>query len=94
MTEAKLQTEIIKHLRKKGCFVIKHNGGVGVPAGTPDLSFYLEGFYGFIEVKKTAKSTFQPLQQKRLEQLNEWSWAKAVNVSNWPEVKAELEQIL
>lgn len=91
--EAKLQSDIIKYLRSKGCFVMKC-AGAGVPTGTSDIFFCLEGFYGFIEVKASLKSAFQPLQQDFLLKMNQWSWAKAVSPENWPEVYAELETML
>jgi len=94
MSEAKLQSEIIKWLKKKGCYVIKHNAGAGVPMGCPDLSFYLEGCYGFIEVKASKTAKYQPLQKETLTKLDDWSWAKRVDPSNWDEIKAELEQML
>lgn len=91
--EAKLQSEIIKYLKGKHCFVMKCSGP-GVPTGTADLFFCLEGFYGFIEVKASAKSPYQPLQPEFITKMNIWSWAKAVHPGTWPEVKAELEKIL
>lgn len=94
MSESKLQSEIIKFLKKKGCYVIKHNASPGVPTGCPDLSFYIEGMYGFIEVKAGPKSAYQPLQKEALEKLDGWSWAKRVDPSNWQIIKEELEQIL
>lgn len=93
MTEAKLQSDIIKFLRGKKCFVMKP-GGAGVPVGTSDIFFCLEGFYGFIEVKRSEKAPFQPLQLEFLEKMNDWSWAKAVWPDNWPEIQAELEVML
>jgi len=93
MLESKLQSEIIKWLRAKKCFTMKC-GGAGTPVGTADIFFCYEGFYGFIEVKKSAKAKFQPLQPEFLAKMSEWSWAKAVWPDNWDEVKAELEQML
>lgn len=93
MSEAKLQSDIIKFLRSKKCFVMKPTGA-GVPLGTSDIVFFLEGFYGFIEVKRSEKAPFQPLQPEFLEKMDEWSWAKAVWPENWPEIQAELEAML
>lgn len=93
-SEAKLQSEIVKFLKSKGCFVIKHNAGNGVPTGCPDLSFYIEGWYGFIEVKATDRSPYQPLQERTLERLNGWSWARRVDPTSWEETKQELERML
>lgn len=93
MTEAKLQSEIIRYLRGKHCFVMKC-GGAGVPVGTSDVFFCVEGFYGFIEVKASKKAKFQPLQKEFIDKMIEWSWAKAVYPENWPETKVELEKML
>lgn len=94
MSESQLQSEIIKWLKINGCIVIKHSVKSGVPAGTADLSFYCEGFYGFIEVKSSAKAKVQPLQREFIEKMNEWSWAKFVYPENWEEVKAEIAGML
>ena len=92
--EARLQAEITKHLKSKGCFVAKMPAHPGVPTGTPDLFFCKEGFYGFIEVKASKTARFQPLQKERIAIFDKWSWAKAVYPTNWPEVKKELDIIL
>lgn len=68
--------------------------GAGVPTGTSDIFFCIEGFYGFIEVKKSEKARFQPLQPEFLEKMNGWSWARAVWPENWLEIKSELRNIL
>jgi len=94
MIEKKLQSEIIKYLKSKGCYVIKHNASPGVPVGCPDLSFYIEGFYGFIEVKASKTSRFQPLQKETIARLDGWSWGRVVYPGNWAEVKNELGEML
>ncbi len=93
MIESRLQSEIIKYLRSKHCFVMKC-GGAGVPTGTSDIFFCYEGFYGFIEVKRSKGSPFQPLQPEFLKKMHDWSWAKAVYPENWLEIKSELEAML
>lgn len=92
--EAKLQSEIVKYLRSKGCYVIKTKPGPGVPKGCPDVVFLLEGFWGAIEVKKDEKAAYQTLQKPTLEKLHDWSWAKRVDPSNWEVIKLELESLL
>lgn len=94
MTEAKLQSEVIKYLKGRGCYVIKTKPGVGIPKGCPDVIFMLEGFWGAIECKTSRTATYQALQEETLEKFNEWSWAEAVYPENWQEVRAELEAIL
>lgn len=91
MKESKLQAEIIRFLKKKGCYVIKTSPGPGTPIGCPDIIALFEGCWIAIEVKASAKSSFRPLQKETIEKLSDWSWCKAVTVDNWPEVKGELE---
>jgi Holliday junction resolvase len=92
MTEPKLQAEIIKYLKSRGCYVIKHNAGAGVPVGCPDLSAYYDGAVIFIEVKQTAKSKFQPLQKETLIKLKEWfGYVYVAHNNNWHLIKQELE---
>lgn len=93
-SESKLQSEIIKYLKQKGCYVIKSRPGPGTPTGCPDIIFMLEGFWGAIEVKAGPSSRYQPLQKETLTLMNEWSWAKRVDTSNWLAVKAELGDML
>jgi hypothetical protein len=66
----------------------------GIPDGCPDIIFMLEGFWGAIEVKDSPKAKYQPLQEETLDKLDEWSWAKRVDPTTWPELRAELEHIL
>lgn len=73
---------------------MKVPSGPGVPVGTPDVFFCIDGFYGFVEVKASKTAKFQPLQKERVEKLNEWSWAKVVYPSIWDEVKQELDSLL
>lgn len=67
---------------------------MGVPVGCLDIVFLLEGFWGSLEVKGSAKAPYQPLQKETLDKLNTWSWAKRVDPSNWLTVREELEKIL
>jgi len=93
-TESKLQSEIVKYLKHKGCYIIKTRPGPGTPKGCPDIIFMLEGFWGAIEVKASPKSRYQPLQMDTLVKLNEWSWARRVDPASWYDIKNELESLL
>lgn len=93
MNESRLQSDIVKYLRDKGCYVIKTRPGMGTPDGCPDIIFLYEGFWGSIEVKGS-RPKWQPLQRETLAKLDEWSWAKVVNPTNWLDVKLELEAML
>lgn len=94
MKESKLQAEIIKYLKHKGCYVAKMQAGPGVPVGTADIFFCLEGFFAFIEVKTSKTSKLQPLQAEFIKKMDEWSWAKIVYKENWTEVRRELDEML
>lgn len=92
--ESVFQAKVIKWLKDQGCYVIKNSAVMGVPTGCPDLVFFKEGFYGFIEAKPKKSARFQPLQKETLAKLDEWSWAKAVYPENWEEIQEELVLIL
>ena len=92
--EGKLQDMVLKFLRSKGAWCMKVQAGPGVPKGTADIFFCKEGAYGFIEVKAHKNSPYQVGQKEFLAKMSDWSWAKAVCVENWPEVKKELTEWL
>lgn len=94
MTESKLQSDIIKYLKGKGCYVIKTKPGTGTPVGCPDIIALSGGLWIAIEVKAGPKAKYQPLQEETIFQLNSWSWCKRVDPSNWKEIKSELEGML
>lgn len=84
-----IKKKIIKWLKSKKCIVFEIDDAAVV--------FFLEGFYGFIEVKKTKTSPRRPGQEAFVRKMDEWSWAKIVwggKNTNWPEVQDELKEIL
>ena len=93
-TESKLQTEIAKYLRSLGCWVMVIQPQAGIPTGTSDIFFCKDGFYGFIEVKASKSSPFQPLQKEFVAKMDKWSWARVVYPESWREIKSELEKII
>lgn len=92
--ESKLQSDIRKYLKSKGCYVLVIKPHPGIPDGCPDIIFMLEGFWGALEVKGSLQAKFQPLQEDTLLRLDKWSFAKVVFPEIWPEVKQELEVML
>jgi len=94
MKESTFQSKIVRWLKSKGCFVITITVGPGVPIGTPDIVFFKEGFYGFIEVKPHKKAKFQPLQKETVAKLNDWSWAIVAYPEDWAETQKELASLL
>lgn len=97
MLEKDLQTKIVKWLRSKHCIVLKYQQNATTRAAFPDILALHEGFWLAIEVKKTKSSPFRPGQKAMVEKLDSWSYARVVwggKNSNWPEVQAELEEML
>lgn len=94
--EKKVQTKLIKYLKKKGCYVIKTqvDGRGLVPVGCPDVIALYEGWWGAFECKASAKAKFQPLQEYTIEKLNNWSIAMVVHPDNIDEVISQLEKML
>lgn len=94
MSESTFEKTVVKYLKSKGCKVFKMRIAPGVDEGTPDRLFLKEGFWGFLEVKKSQKAPFRPLQKEKLAFFDQWSYAKAVYPENWEKIKAELDRIL
>lgn len=92
--EARLQTNIVKWLRQNGFWVMKLKPGFGVPAGTADIFFCKEGFYGWLEVKTSKNAKRQPGQERFIAKMAEWSFARFVWPENWPEIREELKQFV
>lgn len=88
--ESDFQKDVISYLKARGFYVIKHQAGFGVPTGTPDISFYIDGFYGFLELKLRKNSPHQPGQDAAIKKLNGWSYARFL----WPEAFSQLEEDL
>ena len=92
--ESRLQSEVRNYLKSKGCYVLVIRPQPGIPDGCPDIIFLYEGFWGAVELKKSPKAKWQPLQKETLQKLNDWSWGKKVDPTNWLDIKAELELML
>lgn len=92
--ESRLQSDIRRYLKSKGCYVLVIRPQPGIPDGCPDIIFMLEGFWGSIEVKKSPTAGYQPLQKETLAVHDEWSWARRVDPKSWPSVLRELEGML
>lgn len=92
--ESRLQSDIRKYLKDKGCYVLVIRPQPGIPDGCSDIIFMLEGFWGAIEVKDSPVAQYKPLQQETLEKFDDWSWARRVDPTDWPLIREELEHIL
>ncbi len=94
MSESSFQSKVIEYLKGKGCYVIKTKPGPGTPKGCPDVFAFIEGLWLAIECKASKNAKSQALQPETVKKLDGWSWCKVVYPENWPEVKAELEEML
>lgn len=92
--ESTLQGKILHWLKAQGCFACKMQQNATTQAGIADVFFCLEGFYGFLEVKKAKSSPRRPGQEAFVKKMNEWSYARVVYPENWEEVKQELSVML
>jgi Holliday junction resolvase len=92
--ESRLQANIRKYLKEKGCYVLVIRPQPGIPDGCSDIIFMIEGFWGALEVKDSPTAPYRPLQKETLDKLDQWSWAKRVDPMTWPEIRQELESIL
>ena len=93
--EARLQGQIVKWLKSKGCYVIVTTASPGIPVGAPDvIALFPGGGYAGLEVKASARSKFQPLQKATIAKLDEMYYARVVHGNNWEEIKKELQAIL
>ena len=92
--ESDLQAKIIRYLKTKGCVALKYQQNATTIAGVADVVFFKEGFYGWIEVKRTKNASRRPGQEQFIQKMNEWSWARVVWPDNWEETKKDLEELL
>lgn len=91
MTEAELQTQIIKWLKDRGCYVIKTRVLPGVPVGCPDIIALCGDKWLAIEVKKSAKAPFRPGQQATLQHLKKSNtFVYVAHPENWPIIRDEI----
>lgn len=82
-----LYQDIVKWLKHKKCKVHTCEAPYG-------LTFFYEGFYGMIEVKKSARAKWRPGQKEAIAFWDEWSWGRGIWPENLDEVLAELDEIL
>lgn len=95
MAEASFQTKVVKWLRQKRCYVLTISPRPGIPDGCPDIiALFPGGGWAALEVKKSAKEKFQPLQKPTIAKLNDMYFSKAIYPENWEETKEELNRII
>lgn len=92
--EGKFQDSCIKWLRSKGFKCYKQQMNATTRAGTPDLFLFKEGWWGWIEFKKSKNASKRPGQQENIDWAQENSWGEFVYPEVWPKIKEELESII
>lgn len=92
--ESDFQAKICKWLRAKGCIVLKYQQNATTRAGTPDLIFLKDGFWGALEVKRSKNAPFRPGQKEMVKKMDEMSWARVIWPENEKEILKELGEIL
>lgn len=92
--ETKTQERLIRHLKKRGCYVIKTKPGPGTPVGCPDVIALYEGFWAAFEVKARKTAKFQPLQKDTIAKFENWSFARVIYPENYDEVIGALDKLL
>ena len=93
--ESRLQSDIVKWLRQKGCYVLTITARPGIPDGCPDvIALVAGGGWIALEVKKGPNEKFQPLQKPTIKKLDAMYFSRAVWPQNWAEVKKELLAII
>ena len=92
--EKDFQKKVIQFLKKQGCFVLKYEQNATTIAGVADIFFCKEGFYGWLECKKSKTARFRPGQKEFIAKMDEWSYARAIYPENYDEITKELKEIL
>ena len=92
--ERKIQQQLVKYLRSKGCYVLNISPSPGIPTGCPDVIALYEGWWGAFECKASKTAKFQPLQKQTINKLEKWSTMEVVYPSNYDEVIEKLDKIL
>lgn len=94
MAENKNQAKFIKRLYREfpGCEVLKNDSGYC--QGIPDLSFFFEDFWAFLEYKDDENAPYQPNQEYYLEKAANMSFSATVWPANEDEVIRAIQEAL
>lgn len=93
-SEANFQKKVKKWLKEQGCEVWIISPGGGIPDSAEDVLFFKEGFYGFLECKKSKNAKHRPGQDKMVEKHNQMSYSRFCYPENWKEIQDELGEML
>lgn len=95
--ESRFQSKLIKELKEKfkGCMVLKSDAGQ--IQGIPDLLILYNDKWAALECKRDAKAMHdslenQPSQRRRVERMNDMSYASYIYPENKKEVLDDLER--
>lgn len=92
--EKDFQAKILRWLKSQGCVTLKYEANATTKAGVADIFFCKEGFYGFLECKKSKNAKKRPGQQAFIDKMAEWSYGAFVYPENWEEIKKTLGEML
>lgn len=92
--EKDFQAKVIRWLKSKGCVVLKYQQNATTRVGVADVFFCKEGFYGFLECKKSKNAPLRPGQKQFIDKMNEWSYGAIIYPENFEKIKKELGEIL
>ena len=93
MKEKDFQTKFLSDLRKLGYKCFKQQMNATTRAGTPDAFVFKEGFWGWLEFKKSKGSRVRPGQKENIAWANENSWGSFVYPENAKEVLKYLKEV-
>ena len=91
--ERDFQKKFISDLRKLGYKCFKQQMNATTRVGTPDLFVFNEGWWGWIEFKKSKNAKKRPGQQENIDWANANSWGSFVYPENRDEVYNYLKEI-
>ena len=91
--ERDFQKKFISDLRKLGFKCFKQQMNATTRVGTPDLFIFIEGWWGWIEFKKSKNAKKRPGQQENIDWANANSWGSFVYPENRDEVYNYLKEI-
>ena len=91
--EADLQSKFLAELRKLGYKCFKQQMNATTRAGTPDAFIFKEGFWGWLEFKKSKGAKVRPGQKENIAWANANSWGSFVYPENAKEVLKYLKEV-
>ena len=91
--EKDFQAKFLSDLRKMGYKCFKQQMNATTRVGTPDAFIFKEGFWGWLEFKKSKNAKKRPGQQQNVDWANENSFGAFVYPENAKEIKAYLKEM-